>query len=104
MKILKITDEVFETYRTQVNGKENITRDQAERRLTRNVMEGMSVPPRSFLEALIGNEKYIFGNLHIIVRHGRVVRLFNHKGGKPYGGWYKDQKKHAELTKQLGII
>ena len=106
MKILKLTDEVFEFYRTNTRDNENITRDQAERKLTRNVMLAMPVPPRNFLDAWVGNQKYIYGNLHIIVRRNKVVGLFNHKGKgeKAYGGWFKDHKKYAALTKQLEII
>jgi hypothetical protein len=106
LKILKMTDEAFEAYRTQVNGNENITRDQAERKLTRNVMLGMPVPPRNFLEAWVGNRKYIYGNLHIIVKRDCITHLFNHKGKneKCYDGWFKDHKKYEMLTKQLEII
>jgi hypothetical protein len=105
LKILKLTDEVFQYYRENVRDNENISRDQAARKLTRNVLLAMEVPPRNFLETWTGNTKYIYGNLHIIVKRGKVIKLFNNYGkAKAYGGWFLDKKKYTQLTKELGII
>lgn len=103
MKLLKLTDEVFQYYKENVKGNENISEDQAARKLTRNVLLAMPVPQRSPVERLIGNMKYIYGNLYIVVRRNKVVHISNQSGGKRYGGWFKDQAKYDELTKLLEI-
>ena len=103
MKILKLSDEVYQYYKTMIRGNEDITKDQAERKLTRNVMLGVEVPPRNTLERLKGNKLYYYGNLHIVVRWGKVVYLSNHYGGKHYNQWEPNEQKYIELTKKLGI-
>jgi hypothetical protein len=96
---------VFQYYRENVKGNENISRDQASRKLTRNVLLAMEVPPRNFLETWSGNTKYIYGNLHIIVKRGKVIKLFNNHGKvKAYGGWFLDKEKYNQLTKDLKIV
>jgi hypothetical protein len=97
LRIYRITDEVFQFYRENVKDNENISRDQAERKLTRNILLSMPVPQRN------GNQKWIYGNLHIIVNSNKVVRLLNHSEGKYYPMWFKDETRYNELTKQLGI-
>jgi hypothetical protein len=96
---------VFQYYRENVRDNENTIRDQVARKLTRNVLLAMEVQPRNFLETWCGNTKYIYGNLHIIVKRGKVVKLYNHyEKTKAYGGWFLDKKKKAQLTKELGIL
>jgi hypothetical protein len=104
LKILKLSDEVYEHYKSNIKGNENITKDQAARKLTRNVMLAMEITPRNALDRLKGNKLYYYGNLHILVRRGKVVHLSNHYGGKHFGGWFKDEKRYVQLTKELGII
>jgi hypothetical protein len=104
MQILELPDELFQYYRVCTFGNENITKDQAARKLTRNYMLGMPVAPRNQTERDKGNQMVFYGNLHIVVRHGKIVHLSNHKRGKYYGGWKKDEKRYIELTKELGII
>jgi hypothetical protein len=105
LRILEITNKVYDYYRLNTKGNEEISKDQAARKLTRNVILAMPVPPRSEFESLLGNRKYVYGNLHIIIRGDRIIHIYNHYGGKKaYGGWIRDEERYAELTKQLGIL
>lgn len=104
MKLLKVSDEIYEQYCETVKGNENTSLDQVRRKLTRNMMLAKEVIPKSKWERFIGNKIYHYGNLHFTVRHGKVIELKNHKGGKKYGGWYLDRKKRTQLTIELGII
>jgi hypothetical protein len=103
LKVLKLTDKAFEMYRKHVKGNQNTSRDQAALKLTRNVLLAKEIPPRNTVERLIGNKLYAYGNLHILVRRGKVVNVFNHYGGEYHDGWQFDKQKYIELTKQLGI-
>jgi hypothetical protein len=104
VKILKLPYELYEYYKTCVRDNENITRDQAARKLTRNVLLAKEVPPRNTLEQLIGNKMYHYGSLHIVVRRGKIVHINNHQGKKAHDGWVKDEQLYQELTKKLEIV
>jgi hypothetical protein len=104
VKILKLPYELYEYYKTCVKDNENITRDQAARKLTRNVLLAKEVPQRNTLEKLKGNKMYHYGSLHIVVRRGRVVHLHNNKGKQFHEGWVKDEQRYEELTKKLVIV
>jgi hypothetical protein len=104
LKILELPDELYQYYKTMTNDNENITKDQAAKKLTRNVMLGMLIPPRNKLDRSKGNKMYFYGNLHICVKNDRkIVHIHNHGRGKFFGGWFKDEEKYIELTKKLGI-
>jgi hypothetical protein len=102
VKILKLPYELYEYYKTCVRDNENITRDQAARKLTRNVLLAKEVPPRNTLEKLKGNKMYQYGFLHIVVRRGRIVHLNNK--GRLDEEWVKDEQRYQELTKKLEIV
>jgi hypothetical protein len=101
VKILKLPYELYKYYKECTKDNENITRDQAARKLTRNVLLADEVPPRNELDKAKGNKMYHFGNLHICVRHGTIIHLMNHQGNRD---WNKDEQRYQELTKELGII
>lgn len=103
MKLLKVPNDIYEKYKDTVKGNENTSLDQVRRKLTRNMLLAKEVTPRSKWERLIGNKIYHYGNLHFVVRYGKVIELKNYKGGKHYGGWRLDEKKRMELTIKLGI-
>lgn len=103
LNILKLPEELFQYYRECTNGNEDITKDQAAKKLTRNVMSAMKVPPRNESDRLKGNQMYYYGNLHIVVKNDKIVHLHNHRGGIHWGGWFPNEDRHKELTKQLGI-
>lgn len=103
MKILKLSDSVYEYYREKVNGNQNISREQAARKITRNVLLAKEVQLRKRLDRLLGKKLYHYGNMDIVVQWGKVIHISNKKGGKRKGNWYKDMKKYEQLTKELGI-
>jgi hypothetical protein len=103
MELLKLTDKVYEQYKLSVKGNTDISKDQAARKLTRNVLLAKELPPKSKIDRLLGIKLYAYGNLHILVRRGKVVNVSNHYGGEYHTGWEFDKKKYIELTKQLGI-
>ncbi|PLR99523.1 hypothetical protein [Bacillus sp. T33-2] len=103
MKLLKVTDDVFQYYKENVRGNKDITLDQARRKLTRNVMLAKKVVPKDDIQRIIGTKIYHYGNLHITVRWNKVIHIVNHRSGKHYGGWKLDRRKYEQLTKELGI-
>jgi hypothetical protein len=104
LKILELTDKVFQYYRENTRDNKNISRDQAARKLTRNVMLAKEVPPRNAIDRLLGNKMYHYGNLHLVVRRGKVVHIKNYKNQNNYKGWEFNPHKYVELTKKLGIV
>jgi hypothetical protein len=50
VKILRLPSRVFHYYRTHVKDNEDITKDQASRKLTRNVQLAKEIPPRNELD------------------------------------------------------
>jgi hypothetical protein len=103
LKILELTDEVFDYYRENTRHNKDITRDQAARKLSRNIMLAKEVPPRNERDRLLNNRMYHFGNLHIVVRDGIIIHLRNYKNQQNYRGWELDRFKFVELTKEFGI-
>jgi hypothetical protein len=103
LELLEIDDEILNYYRICTKNNENISKDQASRKLTRNVLLGMPVAPRNELDRLKGNRMVFYGNLHIVTRNNKVIHLSNHHKSIHYGGWFKDEAKYIELTKKLGI-
>ncbi|PKR83520.1 hypothetical protein [Heyndrickxia camelliae] len=104
MKLLRLKPEVYEYYRTKVKGNKDISYDQACKKLTRNVQCATELEPRNDFEKEIGNKAYLYGNLFIVVRKGRVVYLKNHSKLKSKHGWYFDAKKYITLSNELGIV
>jgi hypothetical protein len=104
MKILKLTDKVFQYYKENVKENENITRDQAAKKLTRNKELAMRVPPRNNRERQKGYQMYYYGNLHFVVSDDKVIHIKNHADGNLHcAGWFLDENRYAELTNKLGI-
>jgi hypothetical protein len=103
MNLLKLTDKAYEQYQLSVKGNIGISKDQAARKLTRNVLLAKELPPKTKLDRLLGNKTYAYGNLHIDIRRGKVVKVSNHYGRDCHNGWEFNKKKYIELTKQLGI-
>jgi hypothetical protein len=104
LKILKLTDKVYDTYKSFVRHNDDITRELAEKKLTRNVMLAKEIEPRSEFEKQIGNRVFMYGNLEIVTRRDKVVHIWNNKGVNAYTNWELDRVKYVELSKQLGII
>jgi hypothetical protein len=103
VEILELTDKVFEYYRKNTKGNENISRDQVARKLTRNVLLAKEVPPRNAIDRLLGNCMYHYGNLHIVVRRNKIVHIRNYKNQNNYKNWELDRFKYVDLSRELGI-
>jgi hypothetical protein len=100
LRLLKLKQSAYDTYREQVKGNANITYDQAIRKLTRNVL--LAVERISLKNILKCEQQYIYGNLRIIVRFGTIIEIENHiQDVVP--GWVLDQKKYEQISKELGI-
>lgn len=103
MKPLRITDKVYKYYMSNVRGNKEATYEEACKKLTRNMLLGKEVPQRTDRERLLGNKLYIYGNLRILVRQGKIVHISNHKGTKRYSGRGLDKEKRDRLNMELGI-
>lgn len=97
MKLFKLGGNVFNTYRTTVKGNENISKPQARRKLTRNIM--LAVKRYNKIEGL---DYYMYGCLHMIVKGDTIVWIKNRCSVPPM--WFKDIDKYNELNVLLGII
>jgi phosphopentomutase len=104
LKILKLTDKVYDQYKRFVKGNQDITKEMAEKKITRDVMVATEVPVRSDYEKQIGNRAWRYGNLLIITRRDKVVHIWNNKGVNAIAEWEVDETKRNELSKKLGII
>jgi phosphopentomutase len=104
LELLKLTDKAYDQYKRFVRHNEDITRELAEKKLTRNVMLAKEIEPRGEFEKQIGNRAWQYGNLLIITRRDKVVHIWNTKGINGYKNWELDKVKYYELSKELGII
>lgn len=66
-------------------------------------MLAKEIEPRGDYEKQIGNKVYLYGNLQIVTRRGKVVHIWNNKGANNNSDWELDQVKYDELSKELGI-
>jgi hypothetical protein len=94
---------IFNKYRSQVAKNENITYEDAQKKLTRNmILAHQEFNPY----AEDGDESdqgtlYKYGHLWFIVRNNRVKWL--RTNCHHVWGWEKDMKKYNELNQILGI-
>lgn len=102
MKILRLTDKAYEQYKTTVKGNQNISKDQARKKLTRNVLLADEIE-LDRKDRLLGKKRFRYGNMTIHLQFGYIVHIENVKG-KFIRGWIKDFKKYDYLTKELGIV
>jgi hypothetical protein len=94
-KILQISKNVYEYYRTKVRGNQRASSELIQKKLTRNVHLALKV------EVDEKRTLYMYGNLHIWVRGNKIYHIRNVKNN---GDWfYKDMKKYEELNELLGI-
>lgn len=101
MKLLDLSYKAYTQYMEQVRGNENISFDQAQRKLSRNVLLVVETAPERVVRGLFST-KYKYGNLTIVVRNRKIVKVVNYKG-KPVG-WKINKQRYTELSKELGIV
>jgi hypothetical protein len=100
IRLLNLKESAYQYYRTNVKGNLNISFDQAQKKLTRNVL--LAVEKTSLKNILKCQQVYIYGNLKIIVRFGTIIEIENHiQDIVP--GWTLDQKKYEQISRELGI-
>jgi hypothetical protein len=104
VELLEITEKAFRYYRKKVRGNQDITYDQARKKLTRNVLLAKKLPPRSEEDVQKGNVLYHYGNLHLLVKDGWVIHIKNHRQGNEYTGWELDRFKYVDLSRKLQIV
>lgn len=92
VKILEITDGVYNTYKRFIKGNQNDSRELAQRKLTRNVLSGTLIKKDNL------SETYAYGCLYITVSNGKVIYLQNNQDEVPI-----DQELKAYWTKELGL-
>jgi hypothetical protein len=100
LKMLKLNDNSYEYYRNKVKGNENISREQAERKLTRNSLLSFvymkdspaKKNPRTW---------YSYGALRFMVQNNEVKWIENNC--RVYPMWYLDTAKYMSLSDELGI-
>lgn len=101
IKLLEVTDKALEQYRTQVNGNLYITKEQAVKKLTRNVILVSDHAPERITKSGILKKTYSYGNLDITVKLGKIIKIVNHKGQQ--SNWHPPKQEYIKLCKQLGI-
>ncbi|MFC8151650.1 hypothetical protein ACFUP3_18405 [Bacillus paralicheniformis] len=97
MKMLKVSEDALNYYRECVKGNKNISEDQARAKLTRNVNLVQAEAPERVLRSGLFSKVYMYHDLHITVRNGKVIKVVNHKRPR------FSKKRYIELSKALGI-
>ncbi|MCA1021557.1 hypothetical protein [Halobacillus litoralis] len=97
MELLEFKPGVFEDYQQSVKNAENVSEDQARRKMTRNMLLAHKAKKIEGKDQL-----YVYGYLWFWVKGNMIMGVKN--GMPPEYGWVKDQKRYEELNKQLGII
>jgi hypothetical protein len=100
VKLFNLKNSAYEQYRQTVKGNETITYEQAQKKLTRNVL--LSVRKKSLSNTLKLQQEYIYGYMRIIVRFGIIVEIEN-KIKDTIPRWSKDKEKYIKISKELGI-
>ncbi|MED1863350.1 hypothetical protein P4V41_07760 [Fictibacillus nanhaiensis] len=95
--ILKLTPTAYQQYISSVNGNENISFDQAARKLSRNVHYVKDVTPDKKVRSWF-DVTYLYGNLDITVRFGKIVSVVNYKGA---GATLEIDKKYYNTLSKL---
>lgn len=108
MKLLNLTGKAYDKYRLSVKGNGNIAYDQAQKKLTRNVVlvketiERKPYEKKRFMSRSLRGVTYHYGNLDITVRFGKIVDIENNKG-QPVK-WSFPRERYQQLNKELGIL
>jgi ATP-dependent phosphoenolpyruvate carboxykinase len=100
VRLLNLKESAFKQYQLEVKGNANITFDQAQKKITRNVL--LAVERTSLKNLLTFKQVYIYGNMKITVRFGTIIEIENHISD-PVPNWTKDEKRYEEISRELGI-
>ncbi|MCY7779554.1 hypothetical protein P9D47_14030 [Bacillus haynesii] len=92
MKMLKVTNDALNYYRESVKGNKYITEEQARARNLK-LVQSTGACTKKWLFSKV----YMYHDLHITVRNGKVIKIINHKRPR------FSKKRYIELSKALGI-
>lgn len=101
IELIKLNLTCLSYYQRFVKANENISEDQANRKMTRNMMLAMAYK-RDGEAKKSPRVWYSYGCLRFIVKNGEVIWIQNKL--PMMKGWYKDYEKYAQLNKELGIL
>lgn len=96
MKLLAFKNSAYEQYKQTVSDNENLSHNQACRKMTRNMLLA-----RKAISTGYDSQLYMYGSLHFLVKDNKVVWISN-KRRVPVG-WKLNKKEYLRLTKKLAI-
>jgi hypothetical protein len=97
VKVLKLTPEAYREYASTVKDNEEVSHDQAARKLSRNIHYVKDILPEN-VERKWLSATFHYGNLEIVTKLGKIVKVINHKGG---GVSLKIDKKYYNALSTL---
>jgi hypothetical protein len=105
MKILKLPDDIYKKYVLYVKNNEYTQRDQAAKKISRNVILVKELAPKEYIKRIWLTTTYEYGNLSISVKLGKVVDIVNRRGWVeiPWMNTREFRKLYGELTASLRI-
>lgn len=101
VELIKLNKASLSYYQRFVKGNENITEDQANRKMTRNML--LALPYKRDSDARVSPRVwYSYGCLRFIVKDGEVIWIQNKL--PVMKSWHKDYEKYEILNKKLEIV
>lgn len=97
MELFKLGKGAFHHYRNSVRGNQNISFEEAQRKLTRNIQLAIEVQPEKYDD----KQLYMYGKLGILVVRDKIIWVKNNLHSPK--SWKKDRKKLSSLNKELAI-
>ncbi|MGD7046998.1 hypothetical protein FZC83_02035 [Rossellomorea marisflavi] len=96
-EILRFGRGLFDYYREHVNGNEDISYDQARRKMTRNMRLAFKADSEGYR-----TQKYMYGSLHFCVNERGIITWIRNRQYSPQG-FNIDPVRYIEVSKELGI-
>ena len=96
MQLVQFRDEVFQYYKTKVNGNEDISLLEAEKKMARNIQLAYKPDSTGYK-----GQMYQYGSLWFVVKNNRIIWMRNHCHVPQ--DWVVDKEKYLKLNKELGI-
>lgn len=100
VEFLTFNESTLNYYRKKVKGNEDISDDQARRKMTRNMLLAYPYKRESSVKKH-PRTWYSYGSLRFIVKDNKVTSLINHQ--RVFKAWVKDWDKYKELNARFDI-
>lgn len=97
MSILQFKKGLFQYYKEQVEGNDEISLEQARKKMTRNMRLATKANSTGF-----HSQKYMYGSLHFIVSDRGVITWIKNRQYSPQG-WSVDKEEYVRSSEELGI-